>query len=214
MDDWRRFRSLSQFDSRSRRRCGNVETRVLCGFPSSEGGQNRCGEVLHHPALGASFPQRGRVYRPFCRECAVWATDGAEMRAFQKAGRLIYLLSGMGVQIVIVDQADEEPVRTYAVPARPRSDKVFPRRSAPGIIQPDRNCALLPYCLLNLRTSTLVNCQRSILAKDCGSTSDSIAVVGSGFSAEPLFISIIHTREWRSPIAPRKSAVGLPVKSR
>ena len=85
MHDWRGFRSLSQFDSRSRRRCGNGETRVLCGFPSSKGGQNRCGGVLHHPALGASFPQRGPVYRPFCREWAVWATDGAEMRAFQKA---------------------------------------------------------------------------------------------------------------------------------
>jgi hypothetical protein len=26
-----------------RRRCGNVGTRVICGFPSSEGEQNRCG---------------------------------------------------------------------------------------------------------------------------------------------------------------------------
>jgi hypothetical protein len=29
-----------RFGSRSRRRCGNVGTRVLCGFPSSEGRQN------------------------------------------------------------------------------------------------------------------------------------------------------------------------------
>jgi hypothetical protein len=41
--DLRGFSSFVQFDSRSRRRCGNVGTRVLCGFPSSEGGQNRCG---------------------------------------------------------------------------------------------------------------------------------------------------------------------------
>jgi hypothetical protein len=43
MYDWRGFSSLSRFDSGSRRRCGNVESRVLCGFPSSEGGRNRCG---------------------------------------------------------------------------------------------------------------------------------------------------------------------------
>jgi hypothetical protein len=43
MYDWRGFSSLPRFDSRSRRRCGNVESRVLCGFPSSEGGRNRCG---------------------------------------------------------------------------------------------------------------------------------------------------------------------------
>jgi hypothetical protein len=42
MYDWRGFSSLSRFDSGSRRRCGNVESRVLCGFPSSEGGRNRC----------------------------------------------------------------------------------------------------------------------------------------------------------------------------
>ena len=41
--DLRGFSSFVRFDSRSRRRCGNVETRVLCGFPSSEGEQNRCG---------------------------------------------------------------------------------------------------------------------------------------------------------------------------
>ena len=88
MYDWRGFSSLPQFDSHSRRRCGNVETRVFCGFPSSEGGQNRCGRVLHHPALGASFPQRGPVYRPFCRECVVWAADGAEWVPFRKPRRM------------------------------------------------------------------------------------------------------------------------------
>ncbi len=30
-----------RFGSRNRRRCGNVGTRVLCGFPSSEGRPNR-----------------------------------------------------------------------------------------------------------------------------------------------------------------------------
>jgi hypothetical protein len=82
MYDWRRFSSLSQFDSR--RRCGNVKTRVLCGFPSSEGGPNRCGRGSIIPPSERHFHSEA-VYRPFCRECAVWAADGAEIGAFQKA---------------------------------------------------------------------------------------------------------------------------------
>jgi hypothetical protein len=42
--DWRGFGSFVRFGSHSRRRCGNVGTRVLCGFPSSEGRQNRWGK--------------------------------------------------------------------------------------------------------------------------------------------------------------------------
>jgi hypothetical protein len=85
MYDWRGFSSLSQFDSRSRRRCGNVETRVLCGFPSSDGGQDRCGRGSIIPPSERHFHSETPVYQPFSRECAVWAADGAEIGAFQKA---------------------------------------------------------------------------------------------------------------------------------
>jgi hypothetical protein len=88
MYDWRGFSSLSQFDSRSRRRCGNVETRVLCGFPSSEGGQNRCGRGSIILPLERHFHSEAPVYRPFCRECAVRAADGAEIVPFGKPRRM------------------------------------------------------------------------------------------------------------------------------
>jgi hypothetical protein len=78
MYDWRGFGALPQFDSRSRRRCGNVETRVLCGFPSSEGGRTVVAECSIIPALGASFPQRGPVYRPSVENLLFGAADGAK----------------------------------------------------------------------------------------------------------------------------------------
>src|SRR5262249_27851368 len=40
-------------------RCGNVETRVLCGFPSSGGPGMNLSAEYHQSAPGASFPQRG-----------------------------------------------------------------------------------------------------------------------------------------------------------
>ncbi len=88
MYDWRGFSSLPHFDSRSRRRCGNVGTRVLCGFPSSEGGQNRCGRDSIIPPSERHFHNEGPFYRPFCRECAVRAADGAEMAPFGKPRRM------------------------------------------------------------------------------------------------------------------------------
>ena len=83
--DLRGFSSCVQFDSRSRRRCGNVETRVLCGFPSSEGGQNRCGRRSIIPPSERHFHSEAPVYRPFWRECVVWAAGGAKICASQKA---------------------------------------------------------------------------------------------------------------------------------
>jgi hypothetical protein len=74
----RGFISCVQFDSSSRRRCGNVETRVLCGFPSSEGGQNRCGRRSIIPPSERHFHSEAPVYRPFWRECVVWAAGGAK----------------------------------------------------------------------------------------------------------------------------------------
>jgi hypothetical protein len=85
MCDLRGFSSFVQYDSRSRRRCGNVETRVLCGFPSSEGEQNRCGRRPMIPPSERHFHSESPVYRPFWRECVVWAASGAEIAAFQKA---------------------------------------------------------------------------------------------------------------------------------
>jgi hypothetical protein len=40
-------------------RCGNVETRVLCGFPSSGAPGMNLSAEYHQSAPGASFPQRG-----------------------------------------------------------------------------------------------------------------------------------------------------------
>src|SRR5579863_1294774 len=65
--------------------CGNVETRVLCGFPSSEGGQNRCGRRSIIPPFGAPFPQRGSGLSAILARFCCWAADGAEIGAFQKA---------------------------------------------------------------------------------------------------------------------------------
>jgi hypothetical protein len=87
MYDWRRLSSLSHFDSRSRR-CGNVETRVLCGFPSSEGEQHRCGRGFIIPPSKRHFPSEAPVYRPFCRDCAVRAADGAEIVHIGKPRRM------------------------------------------------------------------------------------------------------------------------------
>jgi hypothetical protein len=70
--DLRGFSSCVQFDSRSRRRWRNVGTRVLCGFPSSEGGQNRCGRRCIIPPSERHFHSEAPVSRPFWRECVVW----------------------------------------------------------------------------------------------------------------------------------------------
>jgi hypothetical protein len=45
--------------SRSHRRCGNVETRVLCGFPSSEGTSRTVSVDRPSSRPRAPFPQRG-----------------------------------------------------------------------------------------------------------------------------------------------------------
>jgi hypothetical protein len=50
------FRSLVKQGRRSRSSCGNVGTRVLCGFPGSEGIARTLASGHHHFALGASFP--------------------------------------------------------------------------------------------------------------------------------------------------------------
>src|ERR1019366_2746655 len=86
--DLRGFSSFVQFDSRSRRRCGNVGTRVLCGFPSSEGGQNRWGRRSIIPPSERHFHSEAPVYRPFWRESAVWAAGGAKYLPFRKPRRM------------------------------------------------------------------------------------------------------------------------------
>ncbi len=54
------FSNVIRPSRRSSRCCGNVETRVLCGFPSSEGGTGTLRLESHHYALGAAFPQLSR----------------------------------------------------------------------------------------------------------------------------------------------------------
>jgi hypothetical protein len=54
-----RVEQFVRFDSCSHRRGGNVETRVLCGFPSSEGEQKSFGGPSIIPPSERHFPQRG-----------------------------------------------------------------------------------------------------------------------------------------------------------
>ena len=68
----------------SRRRCGNVGTRVLCGFPSSEGGKKRAIKNPARSALGASFPQRTLDCPAFLRDSPLWAAVSRKMRTFRK----------------------------------------------------------------------------------------------------------------------------------
>src|ERR1035437_2265708 len=84
--DLRGFSSCVQFDSSSRRGCGNVETRVCWGYPSSEGGRTRGGRRRSIiPPSELHFHSEAPVYRPFWRECVVWAAGGTKIGASQKA---------------------------------------------------------------------------------------------------------------------------------
>src|SRR5215469_2543532 len=66
---FRDFLEFAKLDCRRRRRCGNVETRVLWGFPSSVSGAGiRLGKE-DRPARGASFPQRTSIFRGLARLC-------------------------------------------------------------------------------------------------------------------------------------------------
>ena len=66
---FRDFLEFAKLDRRRRRRCGNVETRVLWGFPSSVSGAGiRLGKE-DRPARGASFPQRTSIFRGLARLC-------------------------------------------------------------------------------------------------------------------------------------------------
>jgi hypothetical protein len=56
------FRSIVKQGRRCRSSCGNVETRVLCGFPSSEGIAKTLASERHHFALEASFPTANPRY--------------------------------------------------------------------------------------------------------------------------------------------------------
>jgi hypothetical protein len=82
--DLRGFSTCVQFDSRSRRRCGNVGTRVLCGFPSSEGGQNRCGRVRSfrpRSAISTASPR----FLGHSGENVLFGAGGAKTGVSQKA---------------------------------------------------------------------------------------------------------------------------------
>jgi hypothetical protein len=78
--DLRGFSSCVQFDRRSRRRCGNGGTRVLCWFPSSEGGQNRCGRRSVIPP-SAPFPQRGPDFLAILARTCCLGAGGAKTGA-------------------------------------------------------------------------------------------------------------------------------------
>jgi hypothetical protein len=84
MYDWRGFGTLPQFDSRSRRRCGNVETRVLCGFPSSEGGRTVVAECSIIPPSERHFHSEARFIGHLQSICCLGGR-WSEIGTFQKA---------------------------------------------------------------------------------------------------------------------------------
>jgi hypothetical protein len=55
----------------------------FAGFQAPRAGKT-VGQTLHHSALGAPFPQRGRVYRPFWRESGVWGARRSGIAALKK----------------------------------------------------------------------------------------------------------------------------------
>jgi len=60
MYDWRGGAVCPNFDSRSRRRCGNVETRVLCGFQAPRAGRTVVAECCIIPPPERHFHSEAR----------------------------------------------------------------------------------------------------------------------------------------------------------
>jgi hypothetical protein len=75
--DWRGFGSLSDLAAAVAGAAGIGNTRPL-RVSKLRVQAEPLGQTLDHSALGAPFPQRGPVYRPFWRESGVWAPPGAE----------------------------------------------------------------------------------------------------------------------------------------
>jgi hypothetical protein len=68
--------------------CGNVGTRVLCGFPSSEGNARTLHSVSRFSALGASFPQQALGFVAFRTGCICEPVIRLKCTPFSKPRRM------------------------------------------------------------------------------------------------------------------------------
>src|ERR1700737_2869511 len=77
---FRGFWTFVKLGCRSSRRCGNGETRVLCGFPSSEVWGRNSSREYDQSALGASFPQRNLDFQGFGKILSFLSSSGSNVR--------------------------------------------------------------------------------------------------------------------------------------
>src|SRR5207302_3388479 len=82
------FGSFVKFGPRSRRRCGNVKTRVLCGFSNSEGGAQTLQSESPHSALGGHFHSETLDFQAFWRDCIPWTAIPRKMWSFKKPPKM------------------------------------------------------------------------------------------------------------------------------
>ena len=85
------FGGFCRFGKLVRRRsrcCGNVGTRVLCGFPSSEGNARTFESVSGFSALGASFPQQALDFVAFRTGCICEPVIRLKCTPFRKPRRM------------------------------------------------------------------------------------------------------------------------------
>jgi len=85
-----RFGGFCSFGKLVRRRsrcCGNVGTRVLCGFPSSEGNARTLQSGSRFSALGASFPQPALDFVAFRTGCICEPVIRLKCTPFRKPRR-------------------------------------------------------------------------------------------------------------------------------
>ena len=86
--DFGGFCSFGKLVRRRSRCCGNVGTRVLCGFPSSEGNARTLQSVSRFSALGASFPQQALDFVAFRTGCICEPVIRLKCTPFRKPRRM------------------------------------------------------------------------------------------------------------------------------
>src|SRR5580704_7645054 len=86
--DFGGFCSLGKLVRRRSRCCGNVGTRVLCGFPSSEGNARTLQSGSRFSALGASFPQQALDFVAFRTGCICEPVIRLKCTPFRKLRRM------------------------------------------------------------------------------------------------------------------------------
>ena len=86
--DFGGFCSFGKLVRRRSRCCGNVGTRVLCGFPSSEDNARTFESVSRFSALGASFPQHALDFVAYRTGCICEPVIRLQCMPFRKPRRM------------------------------------------------------------------------------------------------------------------------------